>query len=294
MKRSALWAALWAAVLVPALAAGGARAATDRPSDPFLAAADGIVSLTVQTLAAASPDPDKVRQDQARWQTEVLAKARGTDSVRRVYQDRLTELRQSLFAIPSGSGCHRVAIPEVDQEQPCKVIEHGTVARAPGPKLEYWSQAYGKDPNAPRAVAQIVVTPDVKGAAGLVAVLSDAQSYQVPAIVQNQGTTFLHMLGHGEGTGDFPSRALFVWRDGRWSRLTADSWVSDLGKRLPRGLRITHGIYPDFATMTAKSDLWRADDPNCCPTGGTVSIRLRLEGDRIVLDHFTIARAPAN
>ena len=218
-------------------------------------------------------------------------KAKGQAALRRAYQDRLAVLRARLFAIPTGNDCRRVVIPEADVSEPCKVVSRGTVANTPGPRLEFLVQAYGKAKDDPRAVAQIVFAPDVKGPGSVVAVLSEGMSYDPPAIVQTSGATLLHVLGRSGGTGDFPARALFVWRDQTWHRVNTSAWIADLKKRLPRGLNVDHGIYPDFAAMTAKTDLWRSDDPNCCPSGGTVAVRLRLDGDRIVLDHFEIARA---
>jgi hypothetical protein len=283
----------WSLWIAAGLFVAQANASTPE-ADRFLGSAPAMIALTVTELAAASPSPATVREEQARWEAHVLHAAKGEAEKRLAYQRRLAELRAALFAIPAEGGCRRIAIPEVDAGEPCHVVDHGTVAGAPGPRLEFLVQAYGANRDQPRAVAQIVHAPDVKGPGSVVAVLSEGVTYDKPAILTVGGTTLLHVVGHSGGTGDFPAGALFAWHDQAWNRIQIAGWMSDLKRRLPAGLGIRAGVYPDWASMTAKSDLWRNDDPNCCPSGGSIAIGLRLEAGRILLDHYAISHPPRN
>lgn len=70
------------------------------------------------------------------------------------------------------------------------------------------------------------------------------------------------------------------------------SWLSDLGHRLPKGLAVWKGVYPDYAKMNADTPLWREKvDGNCCPTGGEAKIDLQWQGDRIALRGFRIGKS---
>jgi hypothetical protein len=46
-------------------------------------------------------------------------------------------------------------------------------------------------------------------------------------------------------------------------------------------------------SLTFHMPVWRERDGNCCPTGGTVDVKFRLEGGRIVVTskHFDPATA---
>lgn len=90
------------------------------------------------------------------------------------------------------------------------------------------------------------------------------------------------------GTGAFITDHLFV-RDGdRWMRLapsldleTMQGFVAELSGRLPEGLAIWKGVAVDYSSLTGTSSLWRADDANCCPSGGTVRFTLKLDREKM-------------
>jgi hypothetical protein len=69
-------------------------------------------------------------------------------------------------------------------------------------------------------------------------------------------------------------------------------WEKDLVARLPAGLAVWKGIWPDYRRMQATTGLYRSKDANCCPTGGTADIRLRLEGNRLVLASLKVGPPP--
>lgn len=56
--------------------------------------------------------------------------------------------------------------------------------------------------------------------------------------------------------------------------------VRDLADLLPDGLAIWKGVAIDYETLSGRSALWRPEDANCCPTGGTLEFSLRFNDDR--------------
>jgi hypothetical protein len=97
-----------------------------------------------------------------------------------------------------------------------------------------------------------------------------------PLIVRHGGETLLWLPVTVDGTGHYNDSRYYVWRAGRWERIDGTSWGGDLTRRLPAGLEIWKGIWPDLTTMTAEVGLYRQGDANCCPTGGVARVRLRV------------------
>jgi hypothetical protein len=112
-----------------------------------------------------------------------------------------------------------------------------------------------------------------------------------PVLIRNGARTLLHIPGYESGTGNFNRESLYVWGGSGWKAVDTTSWLDDLGKRLPKGLSANKGIYPDYATMTAATALWRKNDSNACAEGGRAAIHLVWRGDRIALKDFRMVKA---
>jgi hypothetical protein len=72
--------------------------------------------------------------------------------------------------------------------------------------------------------------------------------------------------------------------------------VRDLADLLPNGLAIWRGVAIDYETLSGRSALWRPEDANCCPSGGTLEFSLQFNDDRTafaVRDFRIVADAPA-
>lgn len=104
--------------------------------------------------------------------------------------------------------------------------------------------------------------------------------YDKPEIVRNSYGTFLYLPIRVDGTGNFNDSEYYLWNErlSEWTLLDSRSWLKGLAKRIPPGLAIWKGVWPDIATMTAEAGLYRKGDGNCCPTGGRAEIRLTLKG----------------
>lgn len=107
--------------------------------------------------------------------------------------------------------------------------------------------------------------------------------FQVPTFNEEN---VLHMPGYSQGTGVFNTDRLYRLDDdgAKWTPISLDSWLD--GVELPDGLEIWKGVDFDFANpwagYAARTSLWRGDDGNCCPSGGSAVISLTIEGDRVV------------
>jgi hypothetical protein len=90
-----------------------------------------------------------------------------------------------------------------------------------------------------------------------------------------------------DGTGNYNQSEYYVREAGAWQRIESESWLVDLRARLPAGLEIWKGVWPDIRTLRAEAGLHKAGDGNCCPTGGTAHIQLAIRDRRFVLESVT-------
>jgi hypothetical protein len=114
-----------------------------------------------------------------------------------------------------------------------------------------------------------------------------------PKLIRTAAGVLLHIPGFDTGTGNFNRERLYVWRKTEWRLVDTSSWLDALAKRLPKGLGVWKGVYPDYRTMKASTPLWRTNDGNATPTGGRAAIRLGWRGDTIVLQSVSVRRARA-
>ncbi|WP_421926716.1 hypothetical protein [Neoaquamicrobium sediminum] len=107
-------------------------------------------------------------------------------------------------------------------------------------------------------------------------------------------TGLLHIAGYGGGTGAYNADRLYQWRDPGdavaregWRQIDMGTWLKTIGEKLPAGLEIWKGVQFEFqdpwSGMIARTGLWRSDDGNCCPTGGSAVIAFGIEDDRLVV-----------
>jgi len=106
---------------------------------------------------------------------------------------------------------------------------------------------------------------------------------------------FLVVPGRYTGTGSFIEDRVFMPDHGRgWTEIraaaydqeTGDGWLSQLKAYLPPGHGVWKGILVDYATLTGTTAVWRDGDANCCPSGGEISFRLKVDqpGPGLVVD----------
>lgn len=113
--------------------------------------------------------------------------------------------------------------------------------------------------------------------------------YEAPTILFIESRIYVAVPGRMMGTGNGNADVLFRWTPGERQELTQVdnwSWRDDLPQHLPRGLEVWKGVdyrYNDDG-IWAWTSLWREGDGNCCPSGGSAMLDLRIEDHRVVLE----------
>jgi putative endonuclease len=112
--------------------------------------------------------------------------------------------------------------------------------------------------------------------------------YEKPEIVHNPAGTLLYLPVAIDGTGRGNESDYYLRETGEWVPLETAAWLAALLKRIPAGLEIWKGVWPDLRTMRAEAGLYRAGDANCCPTGGVARVRLAIRSRQLVIDSVVI------
>ena len=112
--------------------------------------------------------------------------------------------------------------------------------------------------------------------------------FEKPFLVRNvDHGELLVVPGRYTGTGRLVEDYVFLRDDEGWQPTrsaqsdpeTGEGWVSELEPYLPEGHGVWKGVWLDYETLTGWTPVWRDDDANCCPTGGTLWMRLDITGD---------------
>ena len=111
-----------------------------------------------------------------------------------------------------------------------------------------------------------------------------------PAIVDHPAGTLLFVPITVDGTGSGNASEYYVWNGDEWQPIESERWLDDLRRRLPPGLQIRKGIWPDLETMRAETGLYREGDANCCPTGGTARVTLAIRSRQFVLESVVVGQ----
>jgi len=185
-----------------------------------------------------------------------------------------------------------LALPD-ERNTACTVEQFGELGSIYVTTLYYGMYHYADSHDRALDYQRVVILEDSSGTLReLFATPGDpAIQYDEPRIIKLADRALLLIPGHESGTGNLNREQLFVWRDYNWGKADTTSWLDDLGHRLPAGLAVWKGVYPDYATMTAETPLWRKDDSNACPTGGRAKIMLGWRADRVVLRSVGVERA---
>jgi hypothetical protein len=223
----------------------------------------------------------------------------------------------AILALPPWTGAGGLPDPCYDPDRPwpvyCEPMEDGRIERA-GRAARYQLYAFYEDLAGDQRPPQWVFDLERPYRLSGLRLFDDA-GVPLLQIEYNVGTAWIDALemvespagvllvvrvGHA-GSGAILDYRAFRAEGAAWRALRvspwgedapeAKGWADDLATRLPEGHAVWKGILVDFATMTSTTSLWRPEDPNCCPTGGTADLRFAIVGDALrVID---IAVRPA-
>lgn len=108
-------------------------------------------------------------------------------------------------------------------------------------------------------------------------------NYGRPEIFSAAGGDFLVVPIQLTGTGGGNASEYYSWDGQDWRPLDTKTWLSDVSRRLPKGLEIHTGLWPDLHSMRAIAPLYRSGDAHCCPTGGTALMDITVVNHRLTL-----------
>lgn len=207
----------------------------------------------------------------------------------------------------AGDGCPRILAEQLRGHAPtCRLLNEDRLNSAQGntavvSRLYRWVSTH-EDPPSPLYDAppynQTAVTLSLADSASDEAFWGahhwlGVGWFEAPAIVRNDRYGELLVVpGRLTGTGSMiDDHVLMPTMAGGWHAIaarqldqeTGRGWAPQLEAYLPEGRYIAKGILVDYATLTGETDVWRAEDANCCPSGGRLSFKLELQGPDLSL-----------
>jgi hypothetical protein len=106
-----------------------------------------------------------------------------------------------------------------------------------------------------------------------------------PAFLVHVGTETI-LASTDPYSGNTGQRAEVYWtfdKDGP-ILLDVDHVIDETLKKVrPKGMRIMNGGGFDVRTLTYSQLAWKAGDPHCCPTGGSIEIKFALKDHQLVV-----------
>ena len=107
--------------------------------------------------------------------------------------------------------------------------------------------------------------------------------FEAPVIIKNDFGTILCIPHLFAGTGHFNDDKYFLYSKSQWQRINTSNWLKTLNDKLPKGFGVWKGVTPDIANLSATTHVWEKGDPNCCPSGGKIKIKLGIENQELIV-----------
>lgn len=172
----------------------------------------------------------------------------------------------------------------------CKVEESGTVpGSGPYGGLSYQIQFPTEEDEWARGV---VVLRDDGGRLKPVIWNFEGDIPGKPEVVATPAGPLLVVPSTHGGTGAFNAELVFRPVQGGWRDLEIDAWRAAFDKQLPEGLGVWKGVQYDWSKLDLDTALWKSEDANCCPTGGSASAKLTVQGDQLALKSMSVDPTP--
>ncbi|MES2036094.1 MAG: hypothetical protein V4466_18150 [Pseudomonadota bacterium] len=272
-------------------------------ANPELARLDRQMAAAYAAAVAITPTPVSLRAGQRDFLAE---RSRGDDGqpVKTVNIAQLTERYQ--FRIQAltdetaragrataarirdddlGRVCIDVAITG------CKVESSGPVpGSAPYGGLFFQLQGPSSEDGFTRGV--VVLQADRPGFLKPVMWNFDGDIPAPPEVVASPAGPLLIVPSIHGGTGVFNAELIFRPVAGGWRDLEIDAWRKPFDRQLPAGVGVWKGVIYDWKTLTMETMLWKDDDANCCPSGGSAEAAFAIQGDRLTLKSMSVDRTP--
>ena len=275
-------------------------------ADKDLSGLDGALADEYRASQLRNGATQALKAAQQTWLKSRRNACKDAGCLRSAYEARIAELKKTTPVFPDVASaiigtCTSLATVAESDATHCTVIESGGFGQVGEAQQHY--AVYCLDP--PReegrscdlTAAALFSADPRSGRAERWLQSYDSEGlgnhFGKPELLQLKGMPLLLDLSVSvPGTGAFNASRLFRREGARWVEIDITSWEKDLAAQLPKGLEVWKGIWPDYRRMRATTGLYRKNDGNCCPTGGTANVTLKLEGNRLVLTGLKIGPPP--
>lgn len=85
------------------------------------------------------------------------------------------------------------------------------------------------------------------------------------------------------GTGNNFYEDYFWFSSAGAARIDIETIGEAMKSVLPKGYGVWKGGGLDMAALSYHNSVWKEGDANCCPSGGAVDVRFRLDGSRVIV-----------
>jgi uncharacterized protein len=274
-------------------------------ADKSLSALDETLADEYKAAIARGGATAELKSAQLAWLKKTRNACADTNCLRVAYESRIAALGEAAALFPDVSSaiigsCTSLAAAAGSNPTDCRVVESGSFGKVGGAEQLFASYCLDAPAEEGRscdltAVALLSIDPlSGKAERWLQRVDNEGlgNHYGKPELLKLNGVLLLDLPVSVPGTGAFNASSLYR-RDGtHWFEVDVSSWEKELAKQLPPGLEVWKGIWPDYKRMRASTGLYRKKDANCCPTGGSAEIGLRLDGNRLVLASLKVGPPP--
>jgi hypothetical protein len=193
---------------------------------------------------------------------------------------------------------------DLDEGDTCKVVAFELV-RGSSPPVYYQLQVYltkGQTPETERVRGRLIAGGPENDGAGVALLmpahggrtLTTLQGWKggggvitAPAVVRTPQGPILVVEMSADLSSNPTDDVAFRSINGKWVEMT-DAWSQEVD--IPEGLNQRHGNAMDWPTLRAYGALWKVDDAECCPTGGSYIAQLQLDGSTLRLGSIRYSR----
>ncbi len=107
-------------------------------------------------------------------------------------------------------------------------------------------------------------------------------AYRMPEIISTELGPVLHVIRHdnGDGMTQWFNHEYWLWQWGGWLRLDVSSWYDNIHSFVPSDHRVQGVSYNhfDLAALKNISPVRKHGDPDCCPSGGIITVDFEWVG----------------
>jgi len=274
-------------------------------ADPALSRLDEQLADEYRAAILRGGPTPALKSAQLAW----LKKSRGACAdgkcLRAAYETRIAQLREGEAVYPDTASaiigsCSALAAAAGEDATNCRVVESGSFGKVGDSGQVYATYCLDAPEEPPHScfltgIVLLAVDPRTGKAERWLQRMDPeglGNHFGKPELLQLKGVLLLDLPASVPGTGSYNASSLYRRDGARWVEVDVDSWKKDLARQVPAGLEVWKGIWPDYRRMRATTGLWRKKDANCCPTGGSAEIGLRLEGNRLVLASLKVGPPP--